>query len=97
MFESKDWNGRKREVSYVAQRARALILNPTAARMDPPLSPREREVLALVAEGLSSREIANRIRVARSTVQTQIRSAVRKLGATNRRHAAALAIESEDG
>jgi DNA-binding CsgD family transcriptional regulator len=54
------------------------------------LSSREREVLALVAEGLSSAEIATRLGVARSTIDSQVRSAMRKLGARTRVEAAVL-------
>ena len=60
-----------------------------------PLSPRESEVLRLVGEGRSSSEIAAQLGVAPSTVETQIKSAIRKLGATNRRQAAAMAAEVE--
>jgi two-component system NarL family response regulator len=45
-----------------------------------PLSGREREVLQLLAEGLSSPEIAQRLFVATSTVETHRRNIVRKLG-----------------
>lgn len=59
------------------------------------LSPREREVLAHVAEGASSREIANRLGVAPSTIDTQVKSAMQKLGARTRRQAAAMAVSEE--
>jgi DNA-binding CsgD family transcriptional regulator len=49
---------------------------------------REHEVLELVAGGLSSREIAARLGVAPSTVDSQVRSAMRKLGARTRAQAA---------
>jgi DNA-binding NarL/FixJ family response regulator len=51
---------------------------------------REREVLALVAAGLTSVEIARQLGLARSTVDAQIRSAMHKTGATSRIQAAAL-------
>ncbi len=51
---------------------------------------RERAVLLLVAEGLTSVEIGTRLGVSPTTVDSHVRSAVRKLGARNRRHAAAL-------
>lgn len=60
------------------------------------LSKREREVLALVGEGASSREIANRLGVAPSTVDTQVKSAMQKLGARTRLQAAALAAEAAE-
>lgn len=55
------------------------------------LTCREREVLAWVASGLPSEAIAARLGVRRSTVETHVASAVRKLGASSRRHAAVLA------
>ena len=48
--------------------------NPLSA-----LSPREREVLALVAEGLSNRAISERLVVAERTVETHVTSIFRKL------------------
>jgi DNA-binding NarL/FixJ family response regulator len=46
------------------------------------------EVLSLVAEGRSSASIAQRLGVARSTIESQIRSGMRKLGASTRLEAA---------
>lgn len=54
------------------------------------LSARETEVLHLVRDGLTSAQIATRLGVAQSTVETQVASAMRKLGARTRRHAVAL-------
>jgi DNA-binding CsgD family transcriptional regulator len=55
------------------------------------LSGRERDVLRLVADGLTNAEIASRLGVSRHTVVTQIASASAKLGARSRAHAAMLA------
>ena len=46
----------------------------------PPLSPRESEVLQLLAEGLSSPQIGKRLFVATTTVDTHRRNIMRKLG-----------------
>ncbi len=54
------------------------------------VSPRESEVLALVSEGCSSAEIARRLGISSGTVDSHIRSAVRKLGARGRVEAAAM-------
>lgn len=48
------------------------------------LTPREREVLVLVAEGLSNREIAERLTVGITTVQTHYAHIVEKLNLRNR-------------
>jgi DNA-binding CsgD family transcriptional regulator len=56
---------------------------------------REREVLTLVAAGLTSVEIARQLGLARSTVDAQIRSAMHKTGATSRIQAAALVRDAD--
>lgn len=55
---------------------------------DGPLSPREAEVIELVGKGLTSRDIATRLGIARTTVETQITAAMNKLGARTRLQAA---------
>ena len=54
------------------------------------LTRRERQVLDLVGEGVTTAEIAARLGVARSTVDTQVESAMVKLGARTRLQAAAM-------
>jgi DNA-binding NarL/FixJ family response regulator len=49
----------------------------------PPLTPREREVLQLVAEGLTNAEIADSLGVSRKTVETHRRQIMEKLGLHN--------------
>ena len=65
-------------------------------RPSPPgddLSPREREVLALLVEGLSNPAIANRLVVARSTVNFHVGNILLKLGAASRTEAVARAVQ----
>lgn len=57
------------------------------------LTPREREVLALVAAGLSSGLIAVELGVSTRTVEAHVRAAMGKLGAFTRGHAVVLASE----
>ena len=59
----------------------------------PALSPRERQVVGLMAEGLTAEQVAARLDVGVETVRTHVRNAIRKLGARNRVHAIALALE----
>lgn len=58
------------------------------------LSPREREVLALTATGLTAEDVGAQLGVSVETVRTHTRNAVRKLGARNRLHAVVLASRS---
>jgi DNA-binding NarL/FixJ family response regulator len=48
------------------------------------LSPRERGVLALIAQGLTNPEIADRLVVSLATVKTHVRSIVAELDARDR-------------
>lgn len=57
------------------------------------LSPREREVLALLAGGASNKELARRLNVAESTIKIHIQHILRKLNLTSRVQAAVYAIE----
>jgi DNA-binding NarL/FixJ family response regulator len=60
------------------------------------LSPRERQVLDLLAAGLSGDEVAERLVVSPQTVQTHVRNLVRRLGARNRVHALAIALRHRE-
>jgi DNA-binding CsgD family transcriptional regulator len=55
------------------------------------LTGRQREVLRLVADGLTNAQIAHRLGISRHTVVTQLASASAKLGASSRAQAASLA------
>jgi LuxR family maltose regulon positive regulatory protein len=56
-----------------------------------PLSPQEQRVLRLLAVGLSNAQIARELVVSINTVKTQLQSIYRKLNASSRREASALA------
>jgi DNA-binding NarL/FixJ family response regulator len=56
------------------------------------VSPREREVLELLADGLSNRQISDRLVVSLETIKTHVRNILTKLGAASRAEAVAVAI-----
>ena len=58
-----------------------------------PLSERELEILLLIAEGLSNREIADRLVIAVSTVKSHINAIYGKLGTHRRMQAVVVARE----
>jgi DNA-binding NarL/FixJ family response regulator len=60
------------------------------------LSDREREVLALLAEGLRNREIAERLVISEATVKTHVRHVLEKLRFRNRAEAAVFAARYLD-
>lgn len=58
------------------------------------LSPREREILGLLSQGLSGEDAAKQLYLSSETVRTHVRNAMSKLGAATRAHAVALALQS---
>jgi two-component system nitrate/nitrite response regulator NarL len=59
-----------------------------------PLSPREQEILRLVAGGASNKEVARALGVAESTVKIHVQHILRKLGLSSRVQAAVYAAEN---
>ena len=81
------------EVLEEAVRADARGGEPAGSRGV--LSPRETEVLGLVAEGLPNREIAGRLFISERTVRYHLSSAFGKLGAHNRTQAVRLSEQQD--
>lgn len=71
--------------------AARLTSNPTGT--EPRLTARQREILQLIAQGLSNREIAARIHLSELTIKSYIEEILLHLGARNRVHAAILATK----
>ena len=78
-----------------AAQATGLGMAPCVGADDPihQLSPREREILALIAKGDSNKHIARALEIAETTVKIHVQHILRKLNLTNRVHAAVYATE----
>jgi DNA-binding NarL/FixJ family response regulator len=61
------------------------------------LAPREREVLRLVAEGMSNAEIGRRLRMSETTIKTYVSRILAKLDCSNRVQAALLVRDAGPG
>jgi DNA-binding NarL/FixJ family response regulator len=73
----------------LAQRMRA---KPAPDPVEP-LTERERDVLRLVAKGMSNKEIAYELGIAEGTARTYVSNILGKLGLTSRTQAALYAVE----
>jgi DNA-binding NarL/FixJ family response regulator len=72
----------------------ARAKEPRGTRVLEELTDREREVVALVAEGLSNQEIAGRLFMSPATAKTHVSRAMGKLGARDRAQLVVIAYES---
>ncbi|MEJ7585367.1 MAG: response regulator transcription factor [Acidimicrobiales bacterium] len=74
----------------------ASVMAEVAKREPPPgideLTPREREVLTLLAEGRSNRDLASALFVSEKTIKTHVSSILAKLQLTDRTQAALFAV-----
>lgn len=88
-------NGVAGGAAPTAQRRRApapiRFAEPDAdGRSPPPLTPREAEVLAMMADGLANKNIAARLGISENTVKTHVAAVLTKLGAGSRAEAVAI-------
>lgn len=91
------------EQVMAGQSALPLELVSAAMKADAKLSPvddlakvlteREREVVDLVAEGLTNKEIARRLEISPATVKVHVERLIGKLGVADRTQAAVLAVQ----
>jgi DNA-binding NarL/FixJ family response regulator len=84
-------------VDELLARVRRLVRNAgvTAGASRVPLTPREREVLRLLAEGLAADDIAKRLFISKKTVGTHIEHIFTKLHVRSRAQAVAVAYRDE--
>lgn len=93
--------GRRYMTPVVAGKIMGDLSEPRIPEAPSPLTPREREISGLVAQGLENYEIAARLCIAEVTVRTHFQRIMRKLGLRNRveltRYAFANGWRSPDG
>ena len=77
--------------TYIDAEIASALGGPKSER-PPELTPREREVLRLLADGLRGDEIAERLSISSLTVRTHVKHAMDKLKATTRTEAVAIAM-----
>jgi predicted ATPase/DNA-binding NarL/FixJ family response regulator len=75
--------------------ALALAAGPAQRHGGLPLTPRESEVTRLIARGLTNQQIAERLCIARRTVDTHVGHILAKLDCANRSQVAAMVITAE--
>jgi NarL family two-component system response regulator LiaR len=79
--------------TLAAEAAQVLVRSATRPGPEYRLTEREREVLALLVEGLTNRQIAQRLTLSHSTIKFHVSSILSKLGAASRTEAVSLALQ----
>ena len=78
--------------TYVHPELSTTLASPEALESLRPLTPRECEILALVADGLTNDRVATALGISPETVQSHVRNAMAKLEADSRTQAVATAL-----
>ena len=78
--------------TYVDPRLHPALLSRRATQTQRVLSKREREIMDLLAQGLTGEQVAERLFLSPETIKTHIRNAMNKLEANTRVHAIAIAL-----
>jgi DNA-binding NarL/FixJ family response regulator len=81
--------------TFVDDELLSVLAAPGAVRSLSPLTGREREVLALVADGMTNEKAAERLGISAETVQSHVRNAMSKLEADTRTQAVANALRQQ--
>jgi PAS domain S-box-containing protein len=88
-------SGRKLVVVVVLPLEKPTFSSPATTADTARLSDREREVVALVALGLETPEIAKELYISEHTVRTHVRNVMARLGARTRAHLVAIALSGQ--
>lgn len=78
---------------FIAQSVIGRLRSRQTASEPPVLTPREQEILALLAQGRNNEQIARELHLSLSTVKSHLRTAYRKLGAGDRTQAVLQALK----
>ena len=78
--------------TFVDAELSSALATPQTMQALSPLTPRERQVLALVADGMTNDRTAEQLGISAETVQSHVRNAMSKLEADTRTQAVATAI-----
>jgi DNA-binding NarL/FixJ family response regulator len=78
--------------TYVDPRLHPALLSRRATQSQKSLSKREREIMDLLAQGLTGEQVAEKLFLSPETIKTHIRNAMNKLEAHTRVHAIAIAL-----
>lgn len=79
------------DAGELVARVQALVRRSHRARSEPRLTPREHEILSLLADGLTQNDIAAQLVISARTVATHIERILSKLGVHSRAQAVAVA------
>ncbi len=74
--------------SPMAPKAAGVLIGERAGQRSPELTPRERDVLALVADGLPNKRIGQRLEISEKTVKAHLTRIFERIGVTDRTQAA---------
>jgi DNA-binding NarL/FixJ family response regulator len=78
--------------SYLSPTVASRLIEKVRSPDRDELSPREAEVLTLVAQGKANKEIAHALRLSEATVKSHLLHIFEKLGAADRTHAVTIAV-----
>ncbi|MDA0179082.1 response regulator transcription factor [Solirubrobacter phytolaccae] len=78
--------------TYVDPRLHPALLSQRATQKQKSLSKREREIMDLLAQGMTGEQVAEHLVLSPETIKTHIRNAMNKLEANTRVHAIAIAL-----